>query len=185
MNRKTENIVEISMRFQELACQKRLHFPEHYSAVEYLKKYVEEWAEEFEQSFSNGTEDDYREAIQAFAETKFKEMEWLPEEINTQFSYLYRDGSNYKVWNSCIISGKMKENEYEQIKQCCEEELYFIPAEVGLPEQRFSDVTEDDHPWFELVDYEPTLKKPDVDLSVKQLIHNIQAKKGHWDAIYV
>ncbi|MBP3585213.1 MAG: hypothetical protein J6J59_05960 [Peptococcaceae bacterium] len=72
------------------------------------------------------------------------------EQLNTKIEYLYRDASNYKIYNECVVKGILTAEQREEIVDCLSEGEYFIPSQVGLPEKRFDDWTEDDHPWFEL-----------------------------------
>ncbi len=73
---------------------------------------------------------------------------------NTLFSYLYRDGSNSKVYKDIILKGKFRKNELIQIRQKLQDGMYFIPYQVGLPMPQFEaewDLLEEtDHPWVEI-----------------------------------
>ena len=69
--------------------------------------------------------------------------------MNTQIRYLYRDASNYKVENECVVTGTFTQEQIAQIMDCCDLGEYFIPSQVGLPEQRFDRYDpEEDHCWF-------------------------------------
>lgn len=102
---------------------------------------------------------------------------------NTKISYLYRDASNYKNRNEAVISGPITEEQKNIIMDCLDGREFFIPSQVGLPEERFEDETEDDHCWFELDanSFSETDLKADVDLTVEQLVNNFVAAKGNWD----
>ena len=89
--------------------------------------------------------------------------------MNTKFNYLYRDASNYKKQNSVVVSGTDDSAE-EKIRKALLDEENFIPRQVGLPEERFNSVTEDDHCWFELLYIEKTSAPPTIDLTIEQLI---------------
>lgn len=69
---------------------------------------------------------------------------------NTKISYQYRDASNYKMQNECVINGVLTAKQQAVILSCLSDGEYFIPSKVGLPEKRFETWTEDDHIWFEL-----------------------------------
>lgn len=105
--------------------------------------------------------------------------------MNTKIEYLYRDGSNYKKWQTVIVSGALTKEQVKTILDCRNEELYFIPSQVGLPESRFDDSpTDDDHAWFELYDWsfeetdlEPT---PGLPLTAEDLAKRFSAAKGNW-----
>ena len=104
--------------------------------------------------------------------------------MNTQIRYLYRDASNYKVENECVVTGTFTPEQIAQIMDCCDLGEYFIPTQVGLPEQRFDRYDpEDDHCWFELSEdgFEETAKPATVGISAKQLVESFAAAKEHWN----
>ena len=104
--------------------------------------------------------------------------------MNTQIRYLYRDASNYKVENECVVHGTFTPEQIAQIMDCCDLGEYFIPTQVGLPEQRFDRYDpEEDHCWFELAEdrFEETAKPATVGISAQQLIENFAAAKEHWN----
>ena len=73
------------------------------------------------------------------------------ETLNTRINYLYRDADNYKMHNSCVVSGEITEAQAIEIMSCLDSGEYFIPRQVGLPEKRFDRLDEEtDHCWFEL-----------------------------------
>ena len=103
--------------------------------------------------------------------------------MNTQIRYLYRDASNYKVKNECVVTGTFTQEQIAQIMGCCDSGEFFIPAQVGLPERRFDDIApEDDHCWFELSadGFTPTAKPATVEVSARRLVENFAAAKEHW-----
>ena len=104
--------------------------------------------------------------------------------MNTQIRYLYRDASNYKVENECVVTGTFTPEQIAQIMDCCDLGEYFIPTQVGLPEQRFDRYDpEEDHCWFELSEdgFEETAKPATVGISAQQLVENFAAAKEHWN----
>ena len=104
--------------------------------------------------------------------------------MNTQIRYLYRDASNYKVENECVVAGTFTQEQIAQILDCCDLGEYFIPTQVGLPEQRFDRYDpEEDHCWFELSEdgFEETAKPATVGISAEQLVENFAAAKEHWN----
>ena len=104
--------------------------------------------------------------------------------MNTQIRYLYRDASNYKVENECVVAGTFAQEQIAQIMDCCDLGEYFIPSQVGLPEQRFGRYDpEEDHCWFEISEdgFEETAKPATVGISAQQLVENFAAAKEHWN----
>lgn len=104
-------------------------------------------------------------------------------EKNTIFRYLYRDASDYKQYNECIVKGAISEEEKKLIIGCLNDGEYFIPSQVGLPEQRFDKITMDDHCWFELHEsgIQVTGDRPTVDVNIKDLVQAFCDKKDRWD----
>ncbi len=102
--------------------------------------------------------------------------------MNTKISYLYRDGSNYKMPNEAVIAGIITKQQIAVIMNCLDCGEYFIPGQVGLPEKRFGEWTEDDHCWFELgMDgFETTEAEPDVDITSDEMVEKFLEAKGNW-----
>ena len=103
--------------------------------------------------------------------------------MNTKINYLYRDASNYKVLNSVIVQGIFTKEQIELIIDTLDGKEFFIPSQVGLPEFRFYDWTEDDHCWFELNenDFIKTEVEPTVDITASELTEAFIAMNGKWD----
>ena len=101
--------------------------------------------------------------------------------MNTKISYLYRDASNYKVYNDAVVRGEAAKEQAKEIFSCLQDGEYFIPGQVGLPESRFDDITEDDHAWFELLCLENTKEAPNVDMDVSEILERFQKAKGNWN----
>ena len=87
--------------------------------------------------------------------------------MNTRIHYLYRDADNYKVQNECVILGEMTEEQEQRIIACLDEEEYFVPSRVGMPERKFDTETDSDHPWFEWERIEETGQKPTLEIVEK------------------
>lgn len=104
--------------------------------------------------------------------------------MNTLMRYLYRDASNYKVWNLVVLAGQISEEQKKRIFGCLEDGENFIPRQVGLPEKRFETINEDDGPFFELdtaYAFEDTKEEPTVDITVDEMVEAFLQHKGHWD----
>ncbi len=110
--RAVENIVEISFAFMNLAANKILHLPEDGSASDILKEEAVSWSEEFEAGYEETG--NYLEDIREFAYAKFEEKGWL--QVNTRITYLYRDASNYKRWNECVVQGRMTAAQVHEVR---------------------------------------------------------------------
>lgn len=108
------------------------------------------------------------------------------DENNTRFSYLYRDASNYKQANAVVVRGAFQGSDEEAIVASLNDEEYFIPRQIGLPEERFDNLSEHDHCWFEYVELCLTDAKPTIDLSIAQLVERFRAvgSSGWRDDMY-
>lgn len=110
--------------------------------------------------------------------------------MNTRISYMYRDADNYKMYHEEVLRGEITPQQLMTIVCCLNEKEYFIPHQVGLPEIRFEQVTERDHPWFELCpeqDFSSTNAEPTIEMTVDELVERFLAAKDKWDdeTIYV
>ena len=106
--------------------------------------------------------------------------------MNTKIFYLYRVASNFKVLNACVIRGPITNDEIERILESCNRSEAFIPRVVGMPEKRFSSISQDDQPWFEFLDessFTETAEEPTLDITAAELAAQFQ--KAHdnneWD----
>lgn len=106
--------------------------------------------------------------------------------MNTLIQYLYRDTSNYKIWNDCVIRGSISPEQIDAIIKTLVDGDNFIPHCVGMPEIRFSSINEDDTPWFELSkdDFKPTNQEPTLNITAIELIERFQKARNYklWDA---
>lgn len=102
---------------------------------------------------------------------------------NTRITYLYRDACNYKQYNSVVVTGTFTEQQIETIISCLDGGEYFIPKQIGLPETRFEEITEDDHCWFELNKngFKVTEVEADVDISADEIVKRFLEAKENWD----
>jgi hypothetical protein len=87
--------------------------------------------------------------------------------MNSKFSYLYRDASNYKTFNEVIISGILS---LKDIEPNLRERTFFIPSEVGLMDLQNSVFTSDDHIWHEIDEIKPTADQPTVNFNASKLL---------------
>lgn len=93
--------------------------------------------------------------------------------MNTKFSYLYRDASNYKAYRDLVLEGELS---LEDIKSVLEDGEHFIPDQVGMPELQAElgqygaeFPSEDDHIWHEIDSVEATDEEPDFELTAEQV----------------
>ena len=102
--------------------------------------------------------------------------------MNTRISYLYRDASNYKMPNDAVIYGTITEHQIDVIMDCLDGGEYFIPKQIGLPEERFGEWTEDDLCWFELErdGFNVTDMEPNVDMTSDEMVRRFIEAKGNW-----
>lgn len=100
--------------------------------------------------------------------------------VNTKISYLYRDADNYKVRHKAVIAGSMSEEQEKAIEDSLDGGVYFIPSQVGLPDDRFGSVTEADHPWFEWIGVEPTTNRPTLHVTAEELTAKFVDAANGW-----
>ena len=49
------------------------------------------------------------------------------------FEYLYRDASNFKVWGSVLLQGKVTPADLQHLRQSFDAGEFFIAEQLGLP----------------------------------------------------
>ncbi len=112
---------------------------------------------------------------------------------NTEFSYLYRDASNYKQFGTVVFAGRISEDEWSRLKAACDSGEFFSAEQVRVPSVfLFGDgeypSNEDDHCWHEVEDCRFTNKPADDKhgRTISQFIAEVEsaAKKG-WDVYEV
>lgn len=92
--------------------------------------------------------------------------------MNTIFSYLYRDASNYKLYHEEIIQGELT---FEQIQPYLDQNLYFIPAMIGMKALEFEVWDQDeDHIWHEIEMLSLTDKEPTIELTADEIISKLK-----------
>lgn len=111
--------------------------------------------------------------------------------MNTKINYMYRDADNYKKHQGVVVIGELSEDQIKDIYASCDEyvdensdPIYFIPAQVGLPEERFKEITEADHCWFEMGEIALTDDKPTEMVTADEVFKNfMEAKEKGWDDV--
>jgi hypothetical protein len=80
--------------------------------------------------------------------------------MNTIVEYMYRDASNYKTYETVIYEGELRSAEMVLVWAFLSEENHFLPGQVGMESLLGilgdGTITEDDHPWHELLSIEST-----------------------------
>jgi hypothetical protein len=99
--------------------------------------------------------------------------------MNIKFSYLYRDASNYKNYNTIIFSNpnchKLEKVELD-IKNNLIDNAYFEAIKILIPELFFETQNVDDHDWHEFIQLENTtenitdLKKRTIDIFIQDIM---------------
>ena len=103
--------------------------------------------------------------------------------MNIRFSYLYRDGANYKSHNEVIFSNPEKKSleEIEQvIKANLIDETWFVAKHWNIPDMHFKEYTWDsdlDHNWHEFDSAEETEEMATEEISIEDFIDQIEKKK--------
>jgi len=97
---------------------------------------------------------------------------------NIKFSYLYRDGSNYKNYGH-IIFANPNNNSIEELKAIIRSKLiddtWFYANEWYLPHLRFANLDIDNDPtWHEFESIEYTKERPYTLIDLTELIIGIK-----------
>ena len=106
--------------------------------------------------------------------------------MNTRITYLYRDGANNKQGGEVVLAGTLTADKITDIRQACDEGVWFIPGDVGLPElqevwvKKGYPLTEQDHVWHELQDIAVTDDPPTLTLSAAEFYVRFVAVPA-WD----
>lgn len=105
---------------------------------------------------------------------------------NTEITYLYRDASNWKQYETLILSGEITPEEIGFIVNKLQDGYLFIPKQVGLIalQKCWADLNEDDHIYHELYreDIRIVNEAPTIDISTQQLVDNFKQVKS-WNVI--
>ncbi len=113
---------------------------------------------------------------------------------NIRFAYLYRDASNYKQHREVIFSNEkqLAVDEIEkQIHSFLSDGLFFIARQVHVEERFFDVVSDDDHPWHELVMVEATSDPtfdpvPECKRDIAEFLADLEkAHRAGWDEMNV
>ncbi len=111
---------------------------------------------------------------------------------NAEFNYLYRDASNYKLWNSVIFtnpSAMSLEEAEKRLRPLLDSEELFIASQVRVPEV-FSfltdEPTEDDHCYHEFSFIKPTTEAPNDThgRSIEEFLEEIENAERHGWSVF-
>jgi len=108
--------------------------------------------------------------------------------MNTKFSYMYRDGANYKTFYECVFPGEINKEQIDKILCSCDGDL-FIPRALGLPGGMFEGESgydsRYDHYWCEH-DFEDSFSvtndAPTHFITVEDLVESFTRCKDRWEA---
>ena len=103
--------------------------------------------------------------------------------MNIKFSYLYRDGANYKNYNDVIFSNPLAKTlvDVEQIIRAnLIDETWFVAKYWNLPDMHFKEYGWDsdmDHDWHEFDSAEETQEAATQEISIEDFLDQIGKKK--------
>ncbi len=113
---------------------------------------------------------------------------------NIRFAYLYRDASNYKQHGEVIFSNENQlvlDEVEKQIRLFLSDGLFFIARQVHVEERFFDVVSNDDHPWHEVVMLEATSDPtfdpiPERKRDIAEFLADLdKAHRAGWDEMNV
>ncbi len=108
---------------------------------------------------------------------------------NTLIEYRYVDASNNKVSGRAVLEGRIPETEVARMVASLDEDMYFIPGQVGLPDLQgeFTDGPawngEVDHVWHVLagLSYTDEAPTPGLDSGHVETLTSEWPDKDGWD----
>ena len=102
---------------------------------------------------------------------------------NTELTYMYRDGGNWKQFETVVLRGEMTPADMDLIISKLESGYLFFPEQVGLPrlQHRWERLNADDHVYHELdrSDIKIVDAPPTTTLSARELVENF--RRVEWD----
>ena len=101
--------------------------------------------------------------------------------MNTLIFYQYRDASNYKEFDTVIISGLLS---LKDIEKYLYDREFFIPSEIGLKDLQPENLNQDDHIWHEILEIVHTHEKPTVNFNAEEIISSFRkASLEEWNIL--
>ena len=106
--------------------------------------------------------------------------------MNIRFSYLYRDGANYKNFNEIVFSNPnfIDSKEIEKtIRNKLIDGQWFICKEWNLPDMHFTEFSYDaeiDHDWHEFESIEETIEDVTAKMSIDDFLSIVKKTKLPW-----
>ena len=104
--------------------------------------------------------------------------------MNIKFTYLYRDGANYKNYNELIFdndNARPKEQIETMIMNSLVDEMWFVAKDWNLPDMHFQEYpwdSEIDHDWHEFDTLEETSELATENIPIEDFLNLIQNKKA-------
>ncbi len=102
---------------------------------------------------------------------------------NTEVSFMYRDGANYKLPQKVVLAGEMPKGANKKIRTAIIDDEYFYPQSIGLPCENFVDkgykAYDDDPDWFEFIKTETVDKAPTCNLNAIDVYNDLLSGKAN------
>jgi len=109
------------------------------------------------------------------------------------FEYLYRDADNYKAFGEILLTGKVTDNNIEELKSLLDSGEYFVAEQVGIPTLysqlwKYSNgPTVADHAYHEFSELRPAtsgeVESMDLWGDVESLLSKFRCAGTHWDCM--
>jgi len=99
--------------------------------------------------------------------------------MNTRFSYLYRDGANFKQFGSVILEGLYDEGLESRLKASLGDLDYFTPWQVDVPPkylypEKFG-INDQDHCFHEFYKLEAAWSDPTDERTIEEFVADFEA----------
>lgn len=106
--------------------------------------------------------------------------------MNIKFSYLYRDGANYKQFNE-VVFGNPSKLSVQEIETTIKENLidsqWFVAKDWRVPDMHFKEFSWDseiDHDWHEFESIEETLELVTTENHIEDFLSIVSKTKLPW-----
>ena len=104
--------------------------------------------------------------------------------MNVKFNYLYRDGANYKNFNSVIFknSKNLQIGDIDaRVRSMLIDGIWFFAGNWKIPDMHFKEYSWEstiDHEWHEYESVEETLENPTEENDIYEFVNRITTIEG-------
>lgn len=121
--------------------------------------------------------------VESLKQDKHEKPNETQKRLNTKISYLYRDESNYKSYQSVILNGLITKDQIAKILQSLPDCTYFIPEYVNFPSERNWDFNPqvDDAFWeMDKNSFSKTTEEPTIECTPDDIVKRFCDLESEW-----